>query len=144
MPPVWATLIRGTAPVLATAVALAVAGCEASPADLMTHPASTSTPATGASAAPSSAPRTWTAPLTGLPVTGARAASRPAVAVSLSGAQPQGLGSADVVYEELTSPLRYIAVFQSHDGASVGPVGQTRPMDGQALSVLHPLTAYDG
>ena len=62
----------------------------------------------------------------------------------MSGSQPQGLGSADVVYEELTSPLRYIAVFQSRADGSVGPVGQTRPMDGQALSVLHPLAAYDG
>ena len=56
----------------------------------------------------------------------------------------QGLGSADVVFEEMTSPLRYIAVFQSRDDGSVGPVGQTRPTDGQVLSVLHPLTAYDG
>jgi hypothetical protein len=84
------------------------------------------------------------APLTGLPASGARAAGQPAVAVSVSGSQPQGLGSADVVYEELTSPLRYIAVFQSRADGSVGPVGQTRPTDAQALSVLHPLAAYDG
>lgn len=148
MLPGWATSIRGAVPVVAVAaaaaVALAVAGCESSPADLMLHAASTATPAAGGSASPGSAPRTWIAPLTGLPVSGGRAAGRPAVAVSLSGGQPQGLGSADVVYEELASPPRYVAVFQSHDAASVGPVGQTRPMDGQALSVLHPLTAYDG
>lgn len=143
MLPGWATSIRGAAPVVAAAVALAVAGCESSPADLMLHAASTATPAAGGSASPSNAPRTWVAPLTGLPVSGGRAAG-PAVAVPLSGGQPQGLGSADVVYEELASPPRYVAVFQSHDAASVGPVGQTRPMDGQALSVLHPLTAYDG
>ena len=62
----------------------------------------------------------------------------------LSGSQLRGLGSADVVFEEITSPLRYIAVFQSRDDGSVGPVGQTRPADGQVLSVLHPLIAYDG
>jgi hypothetical protein len=84
------------------------------------------------------------APLTGLPASGARAAGRPAVAVAVSGSQPQGLGSADVVYEELTSPLRYIAVFQSRADESVGPVGQTRPTDAQTLSVLHPLAVYDG
>jgi hypothetical protein len=124
-------------------VTLAVAGCEASPADLMQHAASTQSPAAAASASAGRAPRTWVAPLTGLPARGARAAGRPAVAVPVSGSQPQGLGSADVVYEELTSPLRYVAIFQSRDG-SVGPVGQTRPTDAQALSVLHPLAAYDG
>ena len=139
----WATSIRGAVPVAVIAAGLALAGCESSGADLMQHAASTAAPAAG-SASPSHAPRTWLAPLTGLPVSGGRAAGRPAVAVPLSGGQPQGLGSADVVYEELASPLRYIAVFQSHEAASVGPVGQTRPMDGQALSVLHPLTAYDG
>ena len=140
----WATSIRGAVPVVVIAAGLALAGCEASPADLMQHAASTATPAPGGSASPGNPPRTWMAPLTGLPASGGRAAGRPAVAVLLSGGQPQGLGSADVVYEELASPLRYIAVFQSHDAASAGPVGQTRPMDGQALSVLHPLTAYDG
>ena len=99
----------------------------------------------GSSAAPEASPSsTLVAPLTGLPATGARAAGRPAVALPLSGGQLQGLGSADVVFEEMTSPLRYIAVFQSRDARSVGPVGQTRPTDGQVLSVLHPLIAYDG
>ena len=140
----WTRSIRGAAPAVAVGVTLAVAGCEASPADLMQHAASTQSPAVAGSAAPSHSPRTWVAPLTGLPASGARAAGRPAVAVPVSGSQPQGLGSADVVYEELTSPLRYLAIFQSRDNGSVGPVGQTRPTDAQALSVLHPLAAYDG
>jgi hypothetical protein len=148
MPPGWTSSLRGAVPAvgvaLAVAVALAAAGCEASPADLMQHAASTDSPAAAGSASPGHLARTWLAPLTGLPASGARAAARPAVAVAVSGSQPQGLGSADVVYEELTSPLRYIAVFQSRANGSVGPVGQTRPMDGQALSVLHPLAAYDG
>jgi Protein of unknown function (DUF3048) N-terminal domain/Protein of unknown function (DUF3048) C-terminal domain len=144
MLPGWTTSKRAAVPVAVIAVALALAGCEAAPADLMQHAASTGTPAAGGHASPSGSPRTWMAPLTGLAATGARAAGRAAVAVSLSGGQLQGLGSADVVYEELTSPVRYIAVFQSRDGTTVGPVGQTRPTDAQALSVLHPLTAYDG
>lgn len=144
MPPGWATSIHGAVPVLVLAVGVALAGCEASPPDLLTHAASTGPPAAAGRASPAAPPRTWLAPLTGLPATGSRAAGRPAVAVSLSGGQPQGLGSADVVYEELSSPPRYIAVFQSRRDAAVGPVGQTRPTDAQALSVLHPLTAYDG
>jgi len=140
----WTTSLRGAVPVVAVAVTLTAAGCEASPADLMQHAASTESPAAAGSASPAHSPRTWMAPLTGLPASGARAAGRPAVAVAVSGSDPHGLGSADVVYEELTSPLRYIAVFQSRADGSVGPVGQTRPMDGQALSVLHPLAAYDG
>lgn len=144
MPRRWTTSIRGAVPAVAVAVTLAAAGCEASPADLMQHAASTGSPAAAGSASPGHSPRTWMAPLTGLPASGARAAGRPAVAVAVAGSQPRGLGSADVVYEELSSPLRYIAVFQSRDDGSVGPVGQTRPTDAQALSVLHPLAAYDG
>jgi hypothetical protein len=144
MLPGWTTSKRAAVPVAAIALALALTSCESTPADLMQHAASTDTPAAGGHASPTGAPRTWAAPLTGLRVSGGRAAGRPAVAVPLSGGQPQGLGSADVVYEELTSPVRYIAVFQSRGDPSVGPVGQTRPTDAQALSVLHPLAAYDG
>ena len=83
------------------------------------------------------------APLTGLAVTAA-VAQRPAVAVAVSGPDPVGLGSADLVFEEMTSPVRYLAVFQSDEANMVGPVTSTRPTDGQALSVLHPLIGYDG
>jgi hypothetical protein len=81
-------------------------------------------------------------PLTGLPATDA-VAQRPAVAVAVSSTDPVGLGAADLVYEEITSPVRYVAVYQSNE-ATVGPVSGTRPDDGQILSVLHPLTSYDG
>ena len=83
------------------------------------------------------------APLTGLAVTAA-VAQRPAVAVAVAGPDPVGLGSADLVFEEMSSPVRYLAVFQSAEASAVGPVTSTRPTDGQALSVLHPLTGYDG
>jgi hypothetical protein len=149
MPPGWTTSIRGTA-VLLAAAGLAIAGCGGGPADLMTPAAQRATtpaapgPASSASPAATATSKAQIAPLTGLPATGGRAAARPAVALPLSGGQLQGLGSADVVFEEMTSPLRYIAVYQSRDDGSVGPVGQTRPTDAQVLSVLHPLTGYDG
>jgi hypothetical protein len=72
------------------------------------------------------------------------ATTRPAVVVVLDGSRPAGLSDADVTYEEVTSPLRYLAVFQSHQAKVVGPVGGTRPVDGQELSVLRPLLGYDG
>jgi Protein of unknown function (DUF3048) N-terminal domain/Protein of unknown function (DUF3048) C-terminal domain len=144
----WTTSTRSAVALLAAAAGLAIGGCGGGPADLMTPAAQRATSAAsepGSSASPAEPSiSTLLAPLTGLPATGARAAGRPAVAVPLSGDQLQGLGSADVVFEEMTSPLRYIAVFQSRNDGSVGPVGQTRPTDGQVLSVLHPLIAYDG
>ena len=66
------------------------------------------------------------APLTGLTVTAATA-QRPAVAVAVAGSDPVGLGSADLVFEEMTSPVRYLAVFQSAQARQVGPVTSTRP-----------------
>jgi hypothetical protein len=83
------------------------------------------------------------APLTGLAASAA-IAQRPAVAVAVAGSDPVGLGSADLVFEEMASPVRFLAVFQSAQASRVGPVTATRPMDGQALSVLHPVTGYDG
>jgi hypothetical protein len=111
-----------------------------------TAPARSASPASPAdqrttAAAPTRSTGT-VAPLTGLAVTAA-VAQRPAVAVPVSGPDPNGLGSTDLVFEEMSSPVRYLAVFQSAE-ANIGPVAATRPMDGQALSVLHPLTGYDG
>jgi hypothetical protein len=150
MPMGRTTSRRGTPAVLAAAAGLAIAGCTAGPADLMQSTAQHATGTATSSASPSPAPiasgsttSTRMAPLTGLPAT-ARSAGRAAVALPLSSDQPQGLAAADVVFEEMSSPLRYIAVYQSRDDSSAGPVGQTRPTDAQALSVLHPVTAYDG
>lgn len=83
------------------------------------------------------------APLTGLTVSSADAA-RPAVALAVSGRHPRGLSGADVVYEELGAPARYVAVFQSRQASGVGPISGIRPTDGQLLSVLRPLTGYRG
>jgi hypothetical protein len=122
---------------------LAATACAASLANPL--PSRSAAPA-GATSRVSSraaaAPRAY-APLTGLPVAGS-AASRPAVAVDVAGPTPRGLSKADVVFQEITVPARYIAVFQSRQASGVGPVTGTQPTDGQALSVLHPLLCYDG
>jgi hypothetical protein len=53
-----------------------------------------------------------------------------------------GLDKADVVFEEMSSPIRYVAVFQSQDSPQVGPVAQTRQSDIQGLSVLRPVYGF--
>jgi hypothetical protein len=160
MPPGWMSSNRRPvmflAAVLLPAAALAAAGCGAGP-DLMPSAMHATTPAGstgaagstgGASPAAGAAARsdaaTPMAPLTGLPAGSTQAAGRAAVALALSGSHPQGLGSADLVYEEMSRPLRYLALFQSREAGAAGPVTATRPTDAQALSVLHPLTGYDG
>ena len=127
---------------LVTMTALAVAGC----AQGAPNPVG----ASGTSARPSTAaPRTVSssgppAPLTGLPVASAKDAARPAVALDVAGTNPQGLTAADLVFEEATSPVRYIAVYQSREATGVGPITSTQPTDRAALSVLHPLIGYNG
>jgi len=62
----------------------------------------------------------------------------------LAGPGPWGLKSADVVFEEFASPVRYVAVYQSRQARSAGPITSTEPSDVQALTVLHPLIGYNG
>jgi len=131
----------------------ALAGCsaatDAAPAPAQTRPPSATASAgdgagaTATGSGGSAAVSGSVAPLTGLSVTAA-IAQRPAVAVAVAGSAPVGLGSADLVFAELAGPVRYLAIFQSAEASTVGPVTSTRPTDGQALSVLHPLTSYDG
>jgi hypothetical protein len=115
----------------------------ASPGDGAGAAATTTGPAGSAGSGGSAAVPGSVAPLTGLSVTAA-IAQRPAVAVAVAGSDPVVLGSADLVFQELARPVRYLAVYQSAEASAVGPVTSTRPTDGQALSVLHPLTSYDG
>jgi hypothetical protein len=83
------------------------------------------------------------APLTGSAVSAAQA-RRPAVALAIAGLHPTGLAQADVVYEEITSPIRYLAVYQSGQAADAGPITGTRPADGMIVSVLHAAVGYSG
>jgi hypothetical protein len=96
--------------------------------------------APGAPIAPIGVP----APLTGALVSAA-VQSRPTVAVAVgSTPAPRGLDRADIVVEEVTSPVRYVALYQSRDADTVGPVTETHPVDGQLLAVGRPAVAYAG
>lgn len=133
---------RQAAAAAVVCAALVTAACSGATQAATTPPTSPSAVSSSASPSPSpSAPPV--APLTGLPST-ASLATEPAVAVLVAGSQTQGLSDADVTYEEVTSPLRYIAVFQSKAATVVGPVTGTRPADGEILAVLRPMVAYDG
>jgi hypothetical protein len=131
---------------LATAALAAVAGLTVAACSSVANPvgaggSGSASPSTSPTSSAATASQS-TAPLTDLPAS-ASAAAKPAVAVDLGGSNPSGLGSADVVFQEFSSPVRYVAVFQSHP-ADTGPVTSTQPSDWQILSVLHPLLAYDG
>jgi Protein of unknown function (DUF3048) N-terminal domain/Protein of unknown function (DUF3048) C-terminal domain len=140
---------RRAALFLVAGVAVALAGCVSSAPRLVTDGSQPATRAPGLGQATQAGPAADTtpapvSPLTGMPASAA-AAARPAVALVVSGPNPVGLASADVVFEEISTPApRYIAVFQSQNAANVGPVTSTSPADGMVLSVLHPLTGYDG
>ena len=96
------------------------------------------------------APQTF--PLTGLPVTQANAAniSRPALMVKIDNAPqawPQaGINQADVVYEEMVEGgiTRYMAIFQSNDAPSVGPIRSIRGTDVALAAQTGGLIAYSG
>jgi hypothetical protein len=144
----WA---RWVCAALSCAVMVALAGCSGnakhSAAPAGTGASSAASPGGGRTASTAAKPSPDVvrpvAPLTGLTVTAA-IAQRPAVAVAVASPALAGLGSADVIFEEITSPVRFLAVFQSNEASLVGPVTSTRPTDGQVLSVLHPLASYDG
>jgi hypothetical protein len=147
---IWARcLVAGSSCGVITALVGCSAATDAAPASAQARsPSATAAPGAGAAAttagpAGSTAVSGSVAPLTGLSVTAA-IAQRPAVAVAVADSDPVGLGSADLVLAEMVTPVRYLAVFQSAEAGTVGPVTSTRPTDGQALSVLHPLTSYAG
>lgn len=134
----WATTV------LAAVAGLAVAACTAKsppPAKPAMHSRKgTSPPASSKAGTDSAGPL---APLTNLPAASAAAAGRTAVALDLAGPDPSGLAQADVIFEEASAPVRYIAVYQSRQ-ATAGPITGTQPTDGQVLTVLHPVIGYDG
>lgn len=90
-------------------------------------------------------------PLTGLPAPGGAVPQRSALAVKVDNyptARPQtGLTAADVVFEEPVEGgiTRYVAVFQCHGTASVGPVRSARNIDIGILGQLgQPLLVHVG
>jgi hypothetical protein len=127
--------------VTVAATGLAMSSCGAPNVVGNPHPQADASPA--AASTGGQAARGPFAPLTGEPATAARAA-RPVVALPIAGPHPRGLRQADVVYEEITSPIRYLAVFQSQAAANVGPITATRPADGMIVGVLHAAVGYSG
>jgi hypothetical protein len=148
MPGAWPSRRGGRAAAgLAIAAGLAVAGCShggQNPAASGTSAPATSSPSASPSASATGSSSHPTAPLTGLWAASASAAAKPAVALALAGPDPQGLTSADVIFEMATSPVRYLAVYQSRLGSTAGPVTTTQPADHAVLAVLHPMFGYDG
>jgi Protein of unknown function (DUF3048) N-terminal domain/Protein of unknown function (DUF3048) C-terminal domain len=110
----------------------------------------------GAPGAPATVPGPPVYPLTGLPVTDAGKAGRPALVVKIdnadgggkgNSARPQsGLNAADVVYEEMVegSVTRFGAIFQSGDADPVGPIRSARLTDIDVFTPLTPLFAWSG
>ncbi len=130
-----AAVKRGTV-VVAACCGLVLAGCGSTPAPAPRTAPQASASATTTAAAPGTSvtPIGVSAPLTGVPVS-ASVQRRPVVAVAVgSSPTPRGLDRADIVIEEISSPARYLALFQSRDSDTVGPVVPTRPVDAQLLS----------
>lgn len=132
---------------VAASLALVAAGCGGG-SKKTAAPASTDKAVVPTTAAPK--PDGPVFPLTGLPVDDTAKATRPALIVKIDNApqaRPQdGLDLADVVYEEVVEGgiTRFLAVFQSHDAPSVGPVRSVRPIDPAIITPLGGLFAYSG
>lgn len=90
-------------------------------------------------------------PLTGLPLTDAAVAARPALVVKIDnapGARPQtGFNEADMVYEEIVNDnlTRFAMIFQSGGSDPVGPIRSGRIQDINLFGSLnHPLFSWSG
>jgi hypothetical protein len=89
-------------------------------------------------------------PLTGLPVTDAGRAARPAVTVKIDNApaaRPQaGLDTADLVFEEVVEGgvVRFAVVFHSNDAPMIGPVRSVRAEDAALVTPLRGYFVYSG
>jgi hypothetical protein len=151
--PTWSVALT---PILA---AVLIAGCSGVHTSTRALPPAVSTPST--SGPTTVVPTTTTAtstvligpvyPLTGLPVTDEATAERAALSVKIDNApsaRPQsGLNDADIVTEELVEGglTRFMATFQSHDTAQVGPIRSARPVDADLLAELGGgIFAYSG
>jgi hypothetical protein len=91
-------------------------------------------------------------PLTDLPAPSSIVPDRPALAVKIGnepeGARPQsGLNEADVVYDTPAEGfvMRYIAVYQCTNAASIGPTRSLRWVDWHIMAAYgHPILAFAG
>ncbi len=91
-------------------------------------------------------------PLTDLPAPGGHVPQRPALGVKIGnqpyGARPQsGLNEADIVYDTPAEGfiMRYLAVYQCHSAAVIGPTRSVRWVDWHILQAFgHPILAFAG
>lgn len=126
--------------------ATTVPAVSVAPSSTTTLPGGSGTSAPDATAAP----EVPVMPLTGLPVTDAAAAERPALVVKIDNgppARPQsGLNQADIVFEENVEQItRFAAVFHSQLPEPVGPIRSGRTQDIELLASLNrPLFAWSG
>jgi Protein of unknown function (DUF3048) N-terminal domain/Protein of unknown function (DUF3048) C-terminal domain len=147
----------GLAPIALLGVALlglpACGGDDADAAANLGRVTTTTTTTTTTVPTTTTAPPTF--PLTGMPLTDAAAATRPALVVKIDNidtnrgrARPQmGINQADVVYEELVEGgiTRFLTVFHSTGSNPVGPVRSARTSDISIFSPLNrPLFAWSG
>ncbi|MGH9149141.1 MAG: DUF3048 domain-containing protein [Acidimicrobiales bacterium] len=99
---------------------------------------------------PTTVPRVYYAPLTGLQVAGPEIVERPAVTIKVDNApqaRPQaGIERADVVIEERVEGgfVRFLAVFHSTDAETVGPIRSVRSTDVPVVSPLGGVFVYSG
>jgi hypothetical protein len=135
------------ATVLATSVALVLAGCGK---DDATDDPSDSAPDAQAVAAAAQLKATW--PLTGLPVTGDEEAAQkhPVMVLKMdntyASAPQEGLGSADMVVEELVEGgmTRLAAFYYSTIPGDVGPARSMRASDIGIVSPVHATVVTSG
>jgi len=143
-------------------LATSIVGCSSSESSSQSSSTSATTAATVAktttipeTTVAETAPPTTVAPdpvypLTGLPITDAAAAARPAMVVKIDNnrrAQPQsGLNAADIVFEEIVeAQTRFAAVFHSQGSDPVGPIRSGRTQDIDLLGSLNqPLFVWSG
>ena len=136
------------------AAAVLLAACSGVGADVP-EPSSTPTATSTSSTSPSDVADEHRQPvgympLTGVGVSSTAALTRPAVVVAVQlvhGRPVSGIGSADLVYAEFdrSRHVRLVAVYQSADAGSVGPVTATAPADPKLLTLFgSPAYGFDG
>lgn len=136
---------------LVSAVALTLAAAACSGTSSAVDPRdSVPTPASIAPVTPVLPTVTATLPLTGQPAATPELAARPIVAVAVEAGSglpaSAGIGNADLVYVSFPSTHRQrgLALFQSKDSDRVGPVADTRPLDGKLLRTTSAVLEHSG
>ncbi len=135
---VRATTVGAALAMLGCLTAGCASGSSASISNPPSHtPAASSVPPVTPKPTPTPAA---TLPLTGLGTSSTAAASQRVMAAALSASygqtQPVGASLAETVYVEYTDTIRMLALYQSVAATLIGPIAQTRPVDGPILGIL--------